>query len=88
MGTVSDREMEEARERRRLQDAEDLSFAARRARQRRWAAADANPASLRCFYCGRPIVGGQSVQIDLSPREPFSEPAYVHPWCLPHIAER
>jgi len=44
--------MEEARERRRLQDAEDLSFAARRARQRRWAAADANPASLRCFYCG------------------------------------
>ena len=46
------------------------------------------PVALRCYECGRPILGGDGVKVDLAPAgHAFAEPVLMHQRCSPRIAE-
>ena len=38
--------------------------------------------ALRCYGCGRPMLGGDAVEVDLAPAgRPFAEPVLMHQRC-------
>ncbi len=44
---------------------------------------------MRCYACGRPILGGDGVEVDLAPDgQAFAEPALIHQRCSPLTLER
>ena len=45
--------------------------------------------ALRCYGCGRPMLGGDGVEVDLAPAgRPFAELVLMHQRCSPPIAVR
>jgi hypothetical protein len=45
------------------------------------------PITLRCYACGRPMLGGDGVEVDLAPAgHSFAEPVLMHERCLPAVA--
>ena len=43
--------------------------------------------ALRCYGCGRPMLDGDRVEVDLAPAgHPFAEPVLMHQRCSPPIA--
>ena len=50
-------------------------------------ASQEQPITLRCYACGRPMLGGDGVEVDLAPAgHPFAEPVLMHERCSPPIA--
>jgi len=45
--------------------------------------------ALRCYACGRPMQGGDEVEVDLAPAShAFGEPVLMHRHCSPPTAQR
>ena len=45
--------------------------------------------ALRCYGCGRPVLGGDGVEVDLAPAgRRFAEPVLMHQRCSPAISAR
>ena len=48
---------------------------------------DKQPRALRCYGCGRPVLRGDGVEVDLAPAShPFAEPVLMHQRCSPPTA--
>ena len=49
--------------------------------------AERQPITLRCYACGRPMLGGDGVEVDLAPAGgAFAEPVLMHERCSPALA--